>query len=93
MGFKMILKLKNGCELDIRSAKKEDAVEIINYLNVVGGESNNLLFGANEFHMTVEQEEKYIEGLENSPTSTLLIGFVDGKIVCVGSVMASNCLL
>ena len=80
--------LKNGKELQIRMAKKEDAAEIIAYLNIIGGESDNLLFGANEFHMTIEQEEKYIEGLKDSPTSALLVGVVEGRIICVGSLTA-----
>jgi len=84
------MQLKNGKDLQIRNAKKEDAAELITYLNIVGGESDNLLFGANEFHMTVEQEAQYIESLSNSPTSALLVGVTDGKIICVGSIMASQ---
>jgi len=84
------MQLKNGKNLLIRKAKKEDAAELIAYLNLVGGESDNLLFGANEFNMTVEQEEEYIESLKNSSTSTLLVGIADGKIICVGSLSAPN---
>jgi len=82
------MQLKNGKNITIRKAKKEDAAEIIAYLNIIGGESDNLLFGANEFHMTVEQEEEYIQSLENAQTSALLVGIVDGKIICVGSISA-----
>ena len=80
--------LKNGKELLIRKARKEDAAEIISFLNTVGGESDYLLFGANEFHMTVEQEEQYIEKLESAQTSALIIGLVDGRIICSGSISA-----
>jgi len=82
------MKLKNGKDLLIRKAEKEDAAELIAYLNKVGGESDNLLFGENEFGMTVEQEESFIESINNSPTSVLLAGEVDGKIICVGSIAA-----
>jgi len=82
------MQLKNGKDLQIRKAKKEDAAKLIEYLNIVGGESDNLLFGANELNMTVEQEERYIEGLSDSPTSTLLVGTIDDEIVCVGSISA-----
>ena len=82
------MRLKNGNELTIRKARKEDAAEIVKYVNTVGGESNNLNFGANEFHMTVEQEEAYIESLENNLTSTLLIGVVDNRIICSGIISA-----
>ena len=82
------MQLKNRKNLLIRKANKADAAELIAYLNTVGGESDNLLFGANEFNMTIEQEESYIESLEDSSTSALLVGTVDGKIVCVGSLSA-----
>ena len=45
------MKLKNGKFIEIRKAKKEDAAELLDYLNLVGGESDNLTFGANEFNM------------------------------------------
>jgi len=80
------MQLKNGKDIIIRKVRKEDAAEIIKYLNVVGGESDNLLFGANEFNLTVEQEEKHIESLEYSPTSILLVGTVEDKIICVGNI-------
>jgi len=37
------MQLKNGKDLLIRKARKEDAYELIVYLNIVGGESDNLL--------------------------------------------------
>ena len=80
--------LKDGKELHIRKAVKADAQEILDYLNIVGGESDNLLFGANEFTMTVEQEELFIESLRDSETSALFGGFIRDKIVCVGSALA-----
>ena len=41
--------LNNGKKLYIRQAKPEDAKKMIDYLNLVGGESNNLTFGKDEF--------------------------------------------
>ena len=83
-----IMQLKNGKDLLIRKARKDDAAELIKYLNTVGGESDNLLYGADEFTMSVEQEEEYIDNLSDSDTSVLLVGTVDDKIVCVGSIFA-----
>ena len=62
---------------------------MIEYLNTVGGESDNLLFGANGFHISVEAEEKLIEDLTDSKVSALLIGKIENEIVCVGSIMTS----
>ena len=49
------VELKNGAELILREATVDDANDIIEYLNIVGGESNNLLFGEDEFKLTIEQ--------------------------------------
>jgi len=49
-----------------------------------------LLFGAGEFSLTVEQEEKMIEGLNGSGTSVMLLGLMDGDIVSIGSVQSSE---
>jgi RimJ/RimL family protein N-acetyltransferase len=54
-------------------------------LNIIGGESDNLLFGANEMDFTLEQEEQFIESMNSSTTSALFIGTVDGRIICAGS--------
>ena len=62
------LKLKNGQNLTIRTAKKEDALDLIRYVNKIGGESDFLTFGEGEFDITLEKEEEIIEshiGIEN----------------------------
>ena len=84
------MQLKNGKQLLIRKAEKKDASQLIQYLNKVGGESDNLLYGANEFNMTAEQEEQYIQDTNSSDTSVLLVGLVDDKIICVGNIFAST---
>jgi RimJ/RimL family protein N-acetyltransferase len=82
--------LKNGKELLIQKAAVEDAEDIIEYLNIVGGESDNLLFGKDGFHMTAQAEEKYIENISKSAKSALFAGKIDGKIVCVGSISSPD---
>ncbi|MEG0904332.1 MAG: GNAT family N-acetyltransferase [Lachnospiraceae bacterium] len=81
-------KLKNDFDLYIEKAKRSDARQIIEYLNMVGGESDNLLFGLNGFHMSVEQEEIFIDNLSNSKTSALFVGKISEEIVCIGSILA-----
>ena len=82
--------LKNAKTLTIRKAKKEDAREILDYLKKVGGESDNLLMGAEGLPYTVEQEEEIIESRSNSTSSALLVGVVDDRIICVGSLSSPN---
>ena len=53
--------MKNGTELVIRTAMPEDAKAVLRYLNLVGGESDNLTFGAGEFWITEDEERHYLE--------------------------------
>ena len=69
----------------IRKATKEDTKNIINYFNKVGGESDNLLFGKDEFkNMPIDIYEKIIENINNSKNDIMLLAVIDGNIVSVG---------
>ena len=74
--------------LVIRPACKEDAAALLAYVNATAGESDNLSFGLNEFEMTVEQEEAFLEKVQKTPDSTYLIGVADGEIICAGNLNA-----
>ncbi len=67
--------------LDISEAVREDAAEILEYFKAVCGESDNLMFGAEDISMTVEDEERFIEEYENAEYSIFLVGRIEGKIV------------
>lgn len=84
------MELNNGMELLISKATKDDAKAIIEYLNIVGGESDNLLFGKNGFHMDIDSEEKFILDINHSEKSALFIGKINGEIACVGSIQSPN---
>jgi len=77
----MTMLLKNGKELTIRKAKKEDAQELLEYAKQVGGETENLTFGAEGLPYTIEQEEKVLDNWNKSTSSAMLVGIVDGRIV------------
>ncbi|WP_346962130.1 GNAT family protein [Clostridium sp.] len=85
-----IIKLKSGKELLLRRPKEDDAEAMIEYLNIVGGESDNLLFGKNEFRLTVEQEREHIENININDNALMLLGIIDNQIVSVSQVSASN---
>jgi len=85
-----IIKLKSGKELLLRRPKEEDAEAMIEYLNIVGGESDNLLFGKNEFRLTVEQEREYINNVNINDNALMLLGIIDDQIVSVSQVSSSN---
>lgn len=76
--------------ISIRPAEVSDAGEIITYLNRVAGESDHLLFGADEFDLSEAQEAAFIEQLNSSEHSRLLVAIREGEIVAVGSIMAAT---
>lgn len=65
----------------IRKALKSDASELIEYLNVIGGESDFLTFGVGEFGITVKQEENMIENILKKDNALFIIAEFDGKII------------
>ncbi|WP_346931012.1 GNAT family protein [Clostridium sp.] len=85
-----IIKLKSGKELLLRRPKEEDAEAMIEYLNIVGGESDNLLFGKNEFRLTVDQEREHINNVNINDNALMLLCIIDNQIVSVSQVSAPN---
>jgi RimJ/RimL family protein N-acetyltransferase len=84
------VQLKNGQHLVLRKPVAADAEKMVEYLNNVGGESDNLLFGKGEFRLTVEQEMEYIKSISNSPNTLMLLGIIDNNIVSVAQISSSN---
>ncbi len=82
------MNLKNGKELLIREAEPEDAEKILEYLNIVGGESDNLLFGKDEFTNTLEQEREFLKSQKAEEKSLMLTGWIAGELASVCSLSA-----
>ncbi len=79
--------LKNDKQLILSPVTVEDAKELIKYLGEVFTQSDNMMYTPDEFKMTVSEEEKFIEGIINHKSSTMIIGRVDGKIICNGTII------
>lgn len=75
------VQLKNGQILTVRRPELEDAKELLEYLNLVAGESDNLLYGPGEIKLTVEQEKEYIINTNNNERTLMLLGLINGKII------------
>ena len=80
--------LKNGQTLLLREADPDDAPKVLAYLNRVGGESDNLLFGKDGFPMPVERERAFLELQRRAEKSIMLAGFVGDEVVSISSVNA-----
>lgn len=82
--------LADGQRLVIRKLTAEDAVEMIEYMNVIGGESDNLLRGKNEFDLTAEQETERIERDNSDPDIFMIVGVINNRIVSAAQIHSSS---
>ena len=78
--------LKNGKQATFRSPRKEDAAALLDYLRKTAEETDFVLRYPDEVTMTLEQEEAFIERINQSANSYMIICLVDGK-------HAGNCSL
>ena len=69
-----------------REACPEDAAQLLEFLRAVGGESDYLTFGPRGIPLTVEQEEKFLANLQESPINTIILAFDGNKIVGNGCI-------
>ena len=67
--------------LEIRRAVPSDAENILEYCKVIGGESDNLTFGAEGVSITVEKEKEYLESILHADNQLYLIAINDQEIV------------
>jgi L-amino acid N-acyltransferase YncA len=82
--------LKNGQEVIVREASKQDAKQIIAFYNVVGGESDFLSFGKNEFIKNLIDYEEYLETTKGQDNSIILLTEIDDKIMGIASINSST---
>lgn len=76
-------KLKDGSECVIRNATLQDAPEIVRYSNVVGGESDFLSYGKNEFNYSIDQERQIIDEYSEARNRLFIVAVRNGNIAGV----------
>ena len=67
--------------IEIRKATASDAENILEYCKVIGGESDNLTFGAEGVAIAVDREREYLESILHSDRQLYLVAVSDGEIV------------
>lgn len=65
----------------IEKASPTDAAAMLEYLRQIGGETDNLTFGAEGLAFTVEEETEHIMQAENSRDEVMLVARDNGRIV------------
>ena len=73
-----------------RYAEPEDAAALLEYLKTVGGETDNLTFGAEGFRLTEEQERKFLESTRDDPYNRLFLALDGDRIVGDSSLNGSK---
>lgn len=83
-------KLKDGRTLTLRDPAEADAPEMVDYLKVVGGETDFLLCDENGIEgLTVEGEIGWIRATLAAKNTKMFVGTIDGEIVLVCDVRAA----
>lgn len=65
----------------IEKASPMDAEAMLEYLKQIGGETDNLTFGAEGLPFTIEEEAEHIKQAEDSCDEVMLVAKADGRIV------------
>ncbi len=86
----MIFCLKDGNEVKIKEATKDYAQHMVNFYNVVGGETDFLSFGKNEFRQTVEDYKNFVESTRLEQNSILLLATLNDEIISIASINSSQ---
>lgn len=68
----------------------EDAKNIVDFYNFVGGETSYLSFEKDEYPNTVECQIEDIKALEGNPTNTMLLALDGEKIVGIATISSSH---
>jgi RimJ/RimL family protein N-acetyltransferase len=83
------LSLRDGKEVIIREAAKKDAKFMIDYYNVVAGETDFLSFGENEFIKNLTDYEGFLDATVKEDNSIILLVEFDNKIIGIASINSS----
>lgn len=81
MNINKVFNIKNNLKLIINKASIEDARPIINFLNKIGGETDFLTYGLNEFPFTLDQEEEIIKECLDLDNNLMIVGKINNEIV------------
>ncbi|WP_391118676.1 GNAT family N-acetyltransferase [Psychrobacillus sp. L3] len=82
--------LNDDHEVMIKEATKEYAQQIIDFYNVVGGETDFLSYGKNEFNRNMEEYKEFVESTRLEQNSIILLAILQDEIIGIGSINSSQ---
>ena len=72
-------------QFEIVRARAEDAAALLEYLKIVGGETDNLSFGAEGVPLSVDEEEAYLRSQAESADNVQLLAKINHEIIGTAS--------
>ncbi len=81
MDFPQDIFIKNELKLTIDKAYPSDALEIVNFLNKVAGQTDFLTFALNSFPFSVEEEKNIIKECLDTNNCLMLLGKINKEVV------------
>ena len=69
----------------IERARPEDAAALLDYLKIIGGETDNLSFGAEGVPLSIEEEQAYLRAQCDSADNAQFFANVNGEIIGTAS--------
>ena len=75
----------NHTTFEIVRAQEQDADALLEYLKIVGGETENLSFGAEGVPLNVEAERAYLDGQVQSHNNIQLLAKINDEIIGTAS--------
>ena len=73
-------------KLLIREIQPADAEKLIMFSKQVGGETDNLTFGADGFPITVEQEIARLQAMADDPKTIMYSAWREDELIATGSI-------
>lgn len=76
--------------IEIIEGRPEDAKAVVEFTEKVGGETDNLTFGAEGLEVTPEQEAMFLKEMMNNPRAVFLCAWEDDKLIGTGFLCGMN---
>lgn len=86
----MRYRIKDGTEVEIREIKVSDAAKAIEYMKIVNTETKNLTREPDEFQMTLEQEEKFLEQAVGSEDNFIYTVWKEDELIAMTGIHGSS---
>lgn len=84
-----IVQIKSGKKITLREPDKSDSKEIIDFYNMVGGETSYLSFERGEYQLSEEEQINSINSINKSNNSTMILAIRHSKIVGIGTISSN----